>query len=194
MAVPIGTQAKQIGCTLVGLHRMHAGKQHLLTERLGFRPYCAQDAQLVAALFDDEYARRFYPGYSTPEKALAWIEWNLKNYEVHGFGLWALELLSTGQVVGDAGLTLQEVEGRPMLEIGYHVHHAFRGRGLATEAATACLKWAFSNTRHDTVCSIVHPDNHASICVAGRVHNHQRRFQGKSSELILFHTSRIENG
>ena len=169
---------------------MQAGNYHLVTDRLGFRPYRVEDVQDVAQVFDDEYAKLFYPGYFTQERAKVWIDWNLNNYEVHGFGLWALELLATGQFIGDAGLTLQQVEDKPMLEIGYHIHHAFRGRGLATEAATACLKWAFSSTSHNTVCSIVHPDNHASICVAGRVHSRHRRFQGKSAEHILFYTSR----
>jgi RimJ/RimL family protein N-acetyltransferase len=54
----------------------------------------------------------------------------------------------------------------------------------------ACLNWAFDNTAHIIVCSIVHPDNVASIRVAEKVHKLKRTCQGKSGPSLLFYTTR----
>jgi len=149
----------------------------------------------LAEVFADAYARRFYPNHSQPEKLVAWIEWSQGNYEKHGFGLWALELLSSGRFAGDAGLTLQPVDGELLLEIGYHIHPDLRGQGLATEAARACLSWAFEHTAHELVCSIVHPENAASARVAERIHRLKRTCQTQSGEALLFYTTRgVWNG
>lgn len=162
----------------------------LHTERLGFRRYRPDDAAALAAVFADAYARRFYPEHGRREKLTGWIEWNLRNYEEHGYGLWALELLDGGTFVGDAGLTWQPVEGEWWLEIGYHIHPAQRGRGLATEAARACRDWAFANTDCMQLCSIVHPDNVASLTVAGRVHETRRLVQSAAGDRVVFSTLR----
>lgn len=158
--------------------------------RLAFRLYLDSDEAAVRALFADDEARRFYPRFADDGAAARWIAWSRRNYERHGFGLWGLELKPEGGFVGDAGLTMQPVEGRELLEIGYHVHLDQRGKGLATEAAQACLRWAFAHTAHDLVCSIVDPRNHASIAVARRVHKAQRMFQGCREPRRLFYTER----
>lgn len=161
----------------------------LRTSRLGFRQLHESDVSALAEVFSDTYARRFYPAHGQHDKLQAWITWSQRNYAEHGFGLWAIELLSTGEFVGDAGLTFQLVEGATLLEIGYHVHPSLRGKGLATEAAIACLKWAFDNTLQNTVCSIVHPENIASIHVAGKTHRSKRMFQGTKGPSLLFYTT-----
>jgi hypothetical protein len=63
-----------------------------------------------------------------------WIAWNKRNYADHGHGLWVVET-HDGQFVGDCGLTVQDIEGEPFVEVGYHVGLALRGQGFATEAA-----------------------------------------------------------
>src|SRR5689334_7735420 len=160
------------------------------SERLRFREYTEADVPSLAEVFGDAYARQFYPAHSRRETLVSWVEWNRRSYVESGFGLWALELAESGRFAGDAGLTLQPVEGERLLEIGYHVHPELRGQGLASEAAQACLHWAFEHTDHDLVCSIVNPANVASIKVAERVHRCRRVFQGRSGEMLLFYTSR----
>jgi RimJ/RimL family protein N-acetyltransferase len=104
----------------------------------------------------------------------AWIARNRQRYAEDGFGLWALELRSSGELVGDCGLTFQELEGRPELEVGWHVRADLRGRGLATEAGGACLAWGFDQTDRSRVISLVHVDNAASAAVARKVHAARR--------------------
>ncbi|MEO5672623.1 MAG: GNAT family N-acetyltransferase, partial [Ramlibacter sp.] len=107
----------------------------------------------------------------------------------HGFGLWALELLDSGRFIGDAGITCQAHEGNRILEIGWHIHADFRGRGLATEAGMACLGFGFRELAAASLASIVDPANVASIKVASRVHAGRRGYPGKNGPMLLFETT-----
>ncbi len=161
------------------------------TERLRFREMRPVDVDDLYTMFADAAARRFYPRMRDVTHVRGWIDWNLQNYQRHGFGLWALHRIDTGVFVGDCGLTFQPVEGADALEIGYHVTAAERGKGFAVEAATAVLAHGFGVTDADRICSIVAPDNAASIRVASRVHASRRRFtNAEGDERLLFHTER----
>lgn len=54
-----------------------------------------------------------------------------------GFGLWAVCLKSTGEMIGDCGLALQTVNGTILLEIGCHIARRHQRRGYAKEAVQA---------------------------------------------------------
>lgn len=95
------------------------------------------DLDLMAELLGDPRVMEFYPAPKTRDESAAWIAWNQRNYAEYGFGLWILETIN-GDFVGDCGLTWQEVNGVPKLEVGYHVRVELQGRGYATEAAAAC--------------------------------------------------------
>jgi RimJ/RimL family protein N-acetyltransferase len=152
------------------------------TARLRFRRYRPEDAGDVAEMFSDPQARRFYPDVT----AEGWIEWNLRNYATHGFGLWVIEHRDEGWFLGDCGLTYQTVEGEQLLEVGYHLKEQHRGYGYATEAARACVAYVFDGLAVPLICSIVDPENTASIRVASHLHTAHRTFrnkQGRSMEL-----------
>jgi len=162
----------------------------LATERLRLRPLTPGDEPALFEVFADPAARRFYPRMASREAVRGWIEWNLRNYAAHGLGLWAVEPRAGGPLIGDCGLTYQDVEGRRELEIGYHVLAAERCKGYATEAARACLGYAFAATQAPLVCSIVDPANDASRTVASRVHRELRTILRGDRPLLLFYTER----
>ena len=167
---------------------MSSSPYFLQTARLGFRQYRAFDGELLLPVFADPYAAQFYPAMGQAEGIARWINWNLKNYDEYGFGLWALELLGSGQFIGDAGITYQTVEDQRILEIGWHIHPDFRDLGYATEAGRACLQFGFNSLQAVTPSSIVDPANTASIKVAQRVHAQHRHYQGKSGQMHLYYT------
>ena len=96
-----------------------------------------------------------------------WIAWNQRNYIEHGFGLWVVET-HAGAFVGDCGLTVQDVEGEPFVEVGYHVHLALRGQGLATEAAAAVRDTA-RDAGVPHLVAIIRPENLPSQRVAQNI-------------------------
>ncbi len=161
------------------------------TDRLRFREMTPDDVDDLHAMFADDGARRFYPRMRDIAEVRGWIDWNLENYRRHGFGLWAVNRVDTGAFVGDCGLTYQSVDGADLLEIGYHVTAAERGNGFAVEAATAVLAHGFAVTDVGRICSIVAPDNAASIRVAARLHASRRRCTYAGGvDRLLFYTDR----
>jgi RimJ/RimL family protein N-acetyltransferase len=164
------------------------------TERLQFREYRDDDLDDVTAMFGDPQARRFYPEMDTPEACRGWIEWSKRNYRDHGFGLWVIEDLTTGEFLGDCGLTYQPVEGDRLLELGYHLLAEHRGKGLVTEGGRACLEYAFQELGATYVCSTVHPDNTASRAVASRLHEFERTYLKEDGSVrLLFWTDSVVN-
>jgi RimJ/RimL family protein N-acetyltransferase len=162
------------------------------TERLGMRRYVVSDIGDLRPVFADPYAAKFYPAMNQPEALARWINWNLKNYDEYGFGLWALELLENGLFIGDAGITYQNVAGERILEIGWHIHPSFRSLGYATEAGNACLQFGFKGLHAANLGSIVDPANIASIKVASRVHAEKREYEGNGGPMLLFTTTKAQ--
>jgi len=172
-----------------GGHATAAGPRTVIeTNRLILREFSADDAPAVASIFEDEAARVFYPDMHRLSNAERWVRRNHERYSADGFGLWAIIWKATGAFAGDCGLMRQQVEGDEAIEVGYHVHVAFRGHGIATEAARACLDWGFAHVECARIVSMVHPGNHASRTVAGRVHTSARRFWRHGAHYYLFFT------
>ena len=90
------------------------------------------------------------------------------SYKEHGFGLWAVVLKSNGEMIGDCGIALTNVEGEYVPEIGYHFNRAYWHNGYATEAAKACKEYAFDNLDIKEIFSIVRSTNIPSKNVAIR--------------------------
>ncbi|WP_026821194.1 GNAT family N-acetyltransferase [Arthrobacter castelli] len=138
------------------------------TERLRFRAMAADDLDKIAALLGDPVVMTYYPEPKTRDHARAWIDWNQQNYAQHGHGLWMVET-HNGGFLGDCGLTWQEVNGRPMPEVGYHMRADVQGHGYATEAAAACRDFARESLGVTELVAITHPENVASQRVAEKI-------------------------
>lgn len=138
----------------------------LETPRVILRDFVADDADALARILSDPETMRYYPAPFDRAGVEQWIARNLHRYESDGHGLWAMDLKSTGEMVGDCGITLQEVDGESLPEIGYHVRRDLWGQGLATEAAHACRDYAFTQLDVDFVISLIRPENVASCRVA----------------------------
>jgi ribosomal-protein-alanine N-acetyltransferase len=88
----------------------------------------------------------------------------------HGFGQWVVLLRSSGEFVGQCGLTAQEEEeGEKEIEIGYLLLRKFWGRGFATEAAIAARDYGFHTFGYERLVSLIDTGNRASRRVAEKV-------------------------
>ncbi|HEX2057470.1 MAG TPA: GNAT family N-acetyltransferase [Actinomycetota bacterium] len=141
----------------------------LETRRLVLRPFRPEDLDGIHEVLGDAENMRYYPAPFTLEQSRRWIEWNLGHYHDHGFGLWALESKETGVLLGDCGLTPQTVDGREEVEVGWHVHPRHQRRGLATEAATECSRYAFEELGLSRLISLIRPENLPSRRVAEKL-------------------------
>jgi RimJ/RimL family protein N-acetyltransferase len=138
----------------------------LETERLQLRQLKPGDVDALELVLGDPVAMKFYPAPYTREGVTEWIERNIARYRSDGFGLWAMVLKSSGELIGDCGCVTQEVEGRKEIEIAYHVRRDLWGNGYATEAARACMDYAFRRLGARRVISMIRPENLNSRRVA----------------------------
>lgn len=150
----------------------------LETERLQLRHFAPGDIAALEAVLGDPIAMQWYPAPFDHDGVTAWIERNINRYQCEGHGLWAMVLKSSGELIGDCGCVMQEVEDRQELEIGYHVRRDQWGNGYAPEAARACMFYAFDRVGVERVVSMIRPENRNSIRVAEK--------NGMTREKVIF--------
>ena len=95
-----------------------------------------------------------------------WIRRNMERYRIFGFGLWAVCLKDSGEMIGDCGLTMQLIDGMIRPEIGYHIRSDHQRRGYAAEAACAVRDWIFEHTPFQVVYSYMKYTNEPSARTA----------------------------
>jgi [ribosomal protein S5]-alanine N-acetyltransferase len=147
--------------------------QKHFSERLSIRPLVKEDIGIWKTYFEDpEYLKYIIlpvqEGLSSYEKAEFWFNKQFARYEENRFGLMALIEKDTNQFVGQCGLLKQELEGEPVLEIGYHLLQPYQGKGYATEAAQFFKKLGFDNCYSNELVSIIDIGNLPSEKVAVR--------------------------
>ena len=140
----------------------------LETERLILRHLTPDDLDAVFAVIGDAVAMKYYPRAFSRDDAQDWISRSQERYRNDGYGLFAVVLKATGEVIGDCGLMRQDVEGESMLEVGYHLRRDHWGHGYATEAAGACMEYAFHELAADGIISLILAENAPSRRVAER--------------------------
>ncbi|MDE6763330.1 MAG: GNAT family N-acetyltransferase [Oscillospiraceae bacterium] len=140
----------------------------LETERLYLRKLTQSDFASLCKILRDEETMYAYGGAFDDGMARDWLDKQLARYNEYGFGLWAVVLKETDEIIGQCGLTMQDWNGREVLEIGYLFQKKYWHNGYATEAAKACKEYAFSKLGAEEVCSIIRDTNTASQNVALR--------------------------
>lgn len=173
----------------------------LQTERLLLREMTQEDFPALCCILQDEQTMYAYEGAFSDSEAQVWLDRQLERYRQLGFGLWAVILKQTGEMIGQCGLTMQPWKGQELLEIGYLFNRSYWHCGYATEAAQACRQYAFETLGADEVCSIIRDTNTASqqialrngIHKADRMVKHYRGVDMPHDRYVVFHTSLLRN-
>lgn len=125
----------------------------LETTRLILCEMTMEDFPALYNVLADSDIMQHYPYTFDETRVRAWIERNVERYKIFGFGLWAVCLKETGEMIGDCGLTMQNINGFIRPEIGYHIRADQQRKGYAREAAIAVRDWTFRNTPFNMVYS-----------------------------------------
>lgn len=115
------------------------------TNRLVLRELKIEDDSSLFQILSDEETMSYYPSTYDITGVRKWIKKSIKSYTENNFGLWAVSLKENHEFIGQCGISLQNINGKIIPEIGYHINKAFWNKGYATESAKACLDYGFKN-------------------------------------------------
>ena len=138
----------------------------LETKRLYLRELTEKDFDALYKILGDADIMKHYPYVFDEIRVKGWIERNIDRYCTLGFGLWAVCLKETGEMIGDCGLTMQMINGQIKPEIGYHIRRDHQQKGYAAEVAIAVRDWAFDNTPFRVIYSYMKYTNEPSCKTA----------------------------
>jgi RimJ/RimL family protein N-acetyltransferase len=154
--------------------------EELSTPRLRLRRWSAEDQESMAAINSDPAVTQFLNSRMDGDPdaiataTAAFLLRSQEHWDEHGFGHWAVESREgplAGRLIGFVGVAypayLPEVADRP--ELGWRLGSESRGRGYATEAATAARDDAFTRLGLPALISIIHPENERSRRVATKL-------------------------
>ncbi|MGW9626819.1 GNAT family N-acetyltransferase [Microbacterium sp. NPDC055521] len=141
----------------------------LTTPRLDLRELTDDDLPALRDILQDPETMTAYEGAFDEDMVQAWLARQKDRYRDDGFGLWAVILRETGEMIGQCGLTRQPTLGEDVTEVGYLFIRAHWHRGYAIEAATGCRDHAFTVLGTDRVWAQVRDTNIASMNVAIRL-------------------------
>lgn len=141
------------------------------TNRLILREWLDKDLDAFAQINQDPKVIEFLPAALTTDETAEWIERIQYEFREHGFGLWAVELKSTGEVIGYVGLNIPRFKAHftPCVEIGWRIGSAHWGKGYATEAAHEVIKHGFQRLGLKEIVSFTVPANIRSIRVMEKI-------------------------
>lgn len=138
------------------------------TERLRLRPWTLDDADVFHRIWGNPQV--IWWGHAVDrEESVRVLARVLKRCTSMpaGLGWWALLEKDTGAVVG--GVMLQPARYATDVEVGYHVAQEAWGRGYATEAARAIVRYGLDELGLPRIVAAIHPDNYASRRVVDKL-------------------------
>ncbi|MGH8880748.1 MAG: GNAT family N-acetyltransferase, partial [Stackebrandtia sp.] len=119
------------------------GPVELRTERLLLRPWSDTDLTGFAALNADPQVMAHFPQPLSRHESDELAHRIRAGFDRHGWGLWALEVIDSGRFIGFTGLSIPGFDAHftPAVEIGWRLDRGAWGRGYATEAARAAVRY-----------------------------------------------------
>jgi RimJ/RimL family protein N-acetyltransferase len=147
----------------------------LITSRLILRAWREADLSAFARLNDDPAVMELMPRRLSRDESDATAARIRTAIEKRGWGFWAVEVKGPGHTavpfIGFVGLSVPGFEAHftPCVEIGWRLAKEHWGRGYASEAATASLRFAFESLKLQQITAFTVPLNKRSIGVMERI-------------------------
>jgi RimJ/RimL family protein N-acetyltransferase len=143
----------------------------LTTDRLLLREFLDRDRAPFAELNGDPLVMEHFPDPLTPDESDELVDRIGQRWAEDGLGLWAVERREDGAFLGFTGLAPPRFEAAftPCVEIGWRLAAHSWGRGYATEAARAALRFGFEERGLEEILSWTVPANVRSRAVMERL-------------------------
>lgn len=102
----------------------------LETGRLYLREMDPSDYQALCRILQDNEAMYAYEGAFSDSEVQEWLERQMERYRKWNFGLWAVVLKETDEMIGQCGLTMQKWKDAQVLEVGYLFQRRYCTEGM----------------------------------------------------------------
>ncbi len=132
----------------------------LTTDRFLLRLPEQRDFPVYRAFFEDGDASRFYGGPLRQDQAWRVLAGHLGHWQLREFGVWAIEPLEGGAIIGGCGFVWPE--GWPRRELTWWLMPAARGTGAALEVSKAAIRHAYETYGWPLVETHMNDDNRAA--------------------------------
>ncbi len=163
----------------------------LETSRLILRTWTLADAaKLFEICSDAEVMKYLGTGnpYETVEQADDFLHWAVKYQKENGFCRWAVLKKETEEIVGSCGFA--RPHGTEEIELGYLLAKRYWGKGFATEATEACLRYGFEQLKFNEAIAITDLENVASQKVLEKIGFAKRGIEKIDGEDNLIYTAK----
>lgn len=140
---------------------MTAPLYFLQSQRLGFRLWTPEDLPLARELWGDLAVTRFFGGPFSEAQIAERLQLEISRMESYDLQYWPMHLLADGEFVGCCGIRPYR-PSEEIHELGFHLRPKFWGQGLAGEAASTVIQYAFEVVKAKGLSAGHHPENFAS--------------------------------
>ena len=134
-------------------------------DRFFLREYRESDYADLSEIYQDSVNMKYFGAPYDDKMMRRLIDWTLDNYQKYGFGFWAIIDKKSGDFIGDCGLSMQNIDGEWLPEIGYHIKLKYHNMGYASEAAQLVKQYIFKNYHFNALFGYTTKDNIPSIKV-----------------------------
>lgn len=136
------------------------------TPRLLIRSLQLSDAEQLAAIWADPQVTQLMGGPRDPAEIQRVLEEEALLPVPPEIDVWPAVKKSSGRVIGHCGLVEKEVDEQREVEVIYVLERESWGKGYATEAASAIMRYAFDELGLPRLIALIDPRNVASERVA----------------------------
>ncbi len=160
------TDAGEAQCIIEGFDEVDEDFLEKMYQRKYQLPWeIAETKRLILREFTTADHRDIFPELSSdPEFTEKYIR---NMYGFFGYGIWAVILKETGDIIGKAGI--YDSTRTNGFEIGYAIDEPYRRKGYAYEACRAVIDFSENRLGQEELFALIEPCNIASIALAEKL-------------------------
>jgi len=139
------------------------------TERLCIRKITNADIRDLSKVLSDPTVMKYSTvGIHSEEQIVEYAANCQKQYDLNGYGHWAIYDSGNSEFIGVCGLNKHELDSEELIHINYRLAANHQGKGYAIESTLGVLDFAKNSLNIESVHALIEPENVSSVKVVVR--------------------------
>lgn len=140
------------------------------TQRTFVREMTVEDLPQLYEMYDEDEIIKYVDALYEYEEEKLFTQKYIENmYGFYGYGLWLVFDKITGALIGRIGISIRNIDGEEVRELGYIVKKQYRNKGYAKEVCQRVIEYAAEFPEIDKLYIVTHNENTASQGLAVRL-------------------------